>query len=559
LRELEEPLSEDNRALSRLIGQFRHELIDLRRVPVRGLFRRLERPARDAARSEGKQIRLVFFGENARIERSLEQSAYEPLLHVVRNAVSHGIETPDERRRTGKAPVGTVTLEARSSASLLVLEVRDDGRGLDYAALERRGREKGLLPAAGRVSNEELLRLIFHPGFSTRTQVSEVSGRGVGMDVVARAIERMGGHVEIDSVAGRGTNLRLSIPLRAGIEHAMLVRVAGQIFAFPLHNVDAANERLAADKGDTTSSGAAGMARSERGDGRGRPTGARGPAARVGQSRAVRVAELLGLRHSTPTADEGCVILNQGELAPADARQLADAAAEAAPSRKPRKFPVLVDSVVGPEEVVVRCLPPPLRSSKLFGGVTLSGAGEIVLLFNVPRLIALRQHHVQGTAPLETAEPMDATGAERRRVLVVDDSLSTRRALAGTLEAWGFAVEGCADGLDALDWLRNHPFDLVLTDIEMPKLGGLELLVETRRRPNTRQVPVIVMTGRGDERVHHRARELGADRFLMKPIHPDVLRQALCELSLLAESGPESPSPEPGSEMAPESIESTAG
>jgi chemotaxis protein histidine kinase CheA len=510
LREIEEPLSADNRVVSRLIGQFRHELIDLRRVPVTGLFRRLERPARDAAHSEGKQVKVVFVGEDARIERSLQEVAYEPLLHIVRNAVSHGIETPDERQRAGKPTVGTITLEARSSPSLLVLEVRDDGRGMDYEALERRGRDKGLLPKTGVVSKEDLLRLIFHPGFSTRTTVSEVSGRGVGMDVVARSIDRMGGHVDVDSVPGGGTTLRLSVPLRTGIEHAMLVRVAGQIFALPLHSVDVATG----------------------GQWGGPPRGVDDGATASG-NRLARMGELLGLRQGAGAVEEGCLILNHGELAPSDTGGLANGETAGDVRRKPRKFPLAVDSVIGPEEVVVRSLPRLLKNSKLFSGVTLSGAGEIVLLFNVPRLIALHQEVGDHRDSAPDVDEGGAPDSSRLRVLVADDSLSARRSLSQSLERWGYVVTGAADGLEALDLLRNHAYDLVLTDLEMPKLGGLEVLAETKRRHQTRHVPVVVMTGRNDDATRVRAQELGADGYLTKPVGAPALSETLADLNLL--------------------------
>ncbi|MEZ6115828.1 MAG: ATP-binding protein [Pirellulaceae bacterium] len=204
LRELYEPVAEENAALSRFIGQFRQELMELRRMPINGLFQRVQRTLREAARVENKQVRMEVRGQHLGLERSVQEQLFDPLLHIVRNAVSHGIELPKDRESVGKSPTGTLTLSASASSNLFVLEIRDDGRGLDYDALRRRGQERGLLPSNRPATHEELSRLIFHPGFSTRSSVNEISGRGVGMDVVAATLERLQGWVDVTSALGKG-------------------------------------------------------------------------------------------------------------------------------------------------------------------------------------------------------------------------------------------------------------------------------------------------------------------------------------------------------------------
>ena len=242
LRDCARPVSEGNTAVSQFIRQFRQELVELRRTPVSGLFRRLQRVVRDAAQTESKQVQLQLVGEDAGIERSLQQRLYEPLLHIVRNSVCHGIESPEERTQAGKPVVGTITLEAKSGADLFVIEIRDDGRGLDYDAIRRRGVERGLLAADQAASREELSQLIFRPGFSTRQTANQVAGRGVGMDVVASTLQRMRGWLEVDSEPKKGTRIRLSFPLPSVIQHAMVFRSAGQLFALPMQSVRTAGE-----------------------------------------------------------------------------------------------------------------------------------------------------------------------------------------------------------------------------------------------------------------------------------------------------------------------------
>lgn len=512
LREVFEPLSEDNLAVSRLIGQFRQELMELRRLPVAGLFRRLHRGARDAARKEGKQVHLELVGENVGLERSLQERLYEPLLHLVRNAVSHGIEVPTRRMAAGKPPVGTMTLRAHSDSSTLVFEVRDDGRGLDYEAVERRGRELGLLPA-GPASRDQLAKLIFYPGFSTRREVSEISGRGVGMDVVTQVVDRMRGQVDVESTPGNGTTVRLRIPLSSGIEHAMVVRVDGQLFALPMQHVHGANSTLLRKGGGPTS------------DTQAEPIAATG--AHRDQLQVIRLRALLGLQRSAAPAEEQVLIVGCKR---SSARSLERKGRVG--GRAESRFALVVDAVVGAEEVVVRALPPLLRSHRLFAGVTLSGDGEPVLLFDVPHLLDQQRGGPAHDAAAQTRD-IERDAAARRanqRVLVVDDSLSTRKSLCQLLKRAGLTAVEAADGLDALDVLRTNTFAAVLTDLEMPRLGGMELLAEIKRGRRTSHLPVIVITSRSDEETRSRAKSLGADGFVTKPVGTSAIAEILATL-----------------------------
>ena len=237
LRDLQKPIIQNNVSISRFIRNFRQELMQLRRTPMMGLFSRLQRAARDAAKTEGKQVRVQLTGENAGLEQEIQERLFESLLHVVRNSVSHGIEAESDRLKAGKDAVGTITLEASSNAQLLIIDVSDDGAGIDYPAVQKRGIEKGLLHPGQDVSEDQLGRLIFHPGFSTKQKASAVSGRGVGMDIVATTIEQLKGRIEVKSIRGQGANFRILIPLKSGIEHVMVFRSGQQLFALPMQAV----------------------------------------------------------------------------------------------------------------------------------------------------------------------------------------------------------------------------------------------------------------------------------------------------------------------------------
>lgn len=484
LREVFDPLGNDNLSVSRLIGEFRRELMDLQRVPVAGLFRRLHRGARDAARQENKQIEIQFIGDEVRLERSLQERMFEPLLHIVRNAVSHGIELPRDRQNAGKNTSGCITLTARSNGTSLIFEVRDDGRGLDYERLEQKGRERGLIQTGITPSKKQLGRLIFHPGFSTKNEVSEVSGRGVGMDVVATQVHRMRGRVEIDSEPGAGTCIRLQLPLQSAIEHAMVMRCGGQLFAVPMQFVQAARP----ENGDLSD-----------------------------RIRTARLGELMNIPVRAVAKDRQLVVLGQHARGGIDAKN---------------SVAIEVDSVVGAEEVVVRAVPPMLSGHPLLAGLTLSGHGETVLILDVPKLMKMGagaedpSEVISGN--IEAAEPV---ASRKTRVLVVDDSLSTRRTHVRMARQAGYEIEEACDGLEALNMLKTGDFDAVLTDLEMPRLGGFELVSEIKQRSRIKNIPVFVITSRGDEETHTRLLGLGANQVVVKPLTSLVFQDLAAALA----------------------------
>ncbi len=495
LRELQKPVMEDNLAISHFIRDFRQELMQLRRMPVSGLFNRLQRAARDAAKAENKRVKVEIVGDDAGLEQELQERLYEPLLHIVRNAVSHGIEPENKRLQNGKQPCGTITLESQTSPQLLVIEVRDDGHGLDYDAIRRRANEKGILVHSHTTTNEELGKLIFHPGFSTRDQASEVSGRGVGMDVVATTLDQMRGRIEIDSKSGQGTNMRLSIPLRSGIEHVMVFRSAGQLFALPMQTVTAAKSIQACDT-------------------------------RINK---FSLAAMLSLPRDKHNPENEVLILRKpnGRLNRKSVSQNEPSATE--------RIGLEVDEIVGPEEVVVRGLPSVLKRHPLFCGVTLSGAGETVLLLDSNQLTEFYQKYHSGNMGNQLATP-NVDGADAlpvaRRVLVIDDSLSARKMLIKKLNKYGFAAVEAGDGIEGLERMRHDTFELVFTDLDMPRLGGMEMLFDIQRG-NYGDAPVVVVSSRNEDEFRFQALDHGAVDYLTKPVSDKSLHRLLTDLKLI--------------------------
>lgn len=485
VRDCARPVAEGNTAVSQFIRQFRQELVALRRTPISGLFRRLQRVVRDAAQAESKDVRLHLLGEDAGIERSLQQRLYEPLLHIVRNSVCHGIESPEAREANGKPSTGTITLEAKSGPDLFVIEVRDDGGGLDYDAIRRRGIEKGLLAADQATSRQELSQLIFHPGFSTRETTNQVAGRGVGMDVVSSTLQRMRGWLEVDSEPNQGTRIRLSFPLPSVIQHAMVFRSAGQLFALPMQSVQSA--------------------------------GAHDP-----NSICVMFSDLLcGERSLDPEKCQRIV--------------LACEASAASASSGNARVTLLVDEVVGPEEVVVRPLPAMLKQHPFCSGATLSGMGQTVLFLDAHRVVESQVRHMQALPNSAIRLPRENTSEPlgRPRVLVVDDSLSARKRVVRSLQRYSVDVVEASDGKQALEILKKESFAAVFSDMEMPHVSGMELLAEVNAQDQYDPPPVVIISSRSEEEFTKPAKELGAFHYLIKPLSDEAIDQTLPDIPML--------------------------
>lgn len=497
LQEIHDPLADDNSTVSHLIGRFRQELMELRRVPVGGLFQRLQRAIRAAAKAEGKLVEVRFDGQGARADRAVQERLFEPLLHLVRNAVSHGVDTQNARIQSGKPPAGRISLAAWSDAASLCIEVRDDGRGLDNEALEARGRELGLLPRGESVPQSQLWNLIFHPGFSTKTTVSEISGRGVGMDVVNSWVKRLRGRIDVESKSGQGTTFRLQIPLRSSVEHAMVVRSGDQLYALPMHTVSGTSDsRLPMSTSSRTES----------------------------SSRVIQLSRILGCQGSQST--RGCHI------------SLLDTV-------HPRRSPggtenddvtIVVDAIVGVEEVVVRPLPSLLHRHDLFAGVTLAGRAETVLLLDIHRIMVLSRtlepdgNHTLGQTAV--SDPPKSTDNEHR-ILVVDDSVVVRRSLSKRLRVLGLEVREAANGREALNSLNSGTFAAIVTDLDMPVMGGIELMEEINRHRQLCEIPVIVLTSRDNELMPQKIRQLQPRAILNKPITDRTIQAIIDSLRLV--------------------------
>ncbi|VXB94580.1 conserved hypothetical protein [Luteimonas sp. 9C] len=467
---------------SRVSSDLQEGLMRTRMVPFDGLVPRLRRVVRQAAQDTGKQVQLRLEGTQGELDRNVLERMVSPLEHMLRNAVAHGLEAPDARRSAGKPDEGSVHIAVRREGSEVVLEVGDDGAGLDRAAIRRRAEERGLLQANADVTEFDLDALILQPGFSTATEVSRLAGRGVGMDVVASEVRQLGGTFDIRSRDGAGTTFTLRLPQTLAVTQAAFVRIGETSFAVPIASVRGVGRIARAD----AQPGAI-----YRYGGEDYPLYDLGRL--VGQPSARAEGQL----------QMPLLLIRAGELRAA----------------------VAVDEIVGNKEIVVKPVGPQITSIPGIFGATIMGDGRVVVILDIAPLV--RRHGAQAAqpdAPVQAAEPV----VERRAVplvMVVDDSVTMRKVTGRVLERHNFEVVTAKDGLDALERMDERVPDLMLLDIEMPRMDGYELATHMKADARMRDVHIMMITSRTGEKHRQRAFEIGVDRYLGKPYQePELLR-----------------------------------
>ncbi|MBZ4371685.1 response regulator [Corallococcus sp. AS-1-6] len=469
------------------LDQVSEEIQGLRMLPLSVLFEPYPRMVRDLARELGKEVELVVDGEDTRADRSVVEALREPLMHLVRNALDHGLETRVDRVASGKHPRGCLTLRAAREGSRIVLRVEDDGAGMDPALLRRVAVRRGVLdePAANALSDAAARELVFLPGFTSRDVVTDLSGRGVGLDAVRTSLQALGGDVGVESAPGWGTIFTLRVPVSLTVAPLLFVQVVDETLALSAVHVSRALKVDASEVGEVA----------------GRPTlrmeGRVLPFASL--------ASLLGLATERPAREGELVLVVKGQ------------GMEAA---------LAVDRVL--EERVQAILPLKgilARYTHLTGATSLAD-GRLAMVLSAAALAA----GVHGTAPLKLARPpVRAPAPRRRRILVVDDSPLTRELVANLLEAVGYDTLRAADGPSALEQLGQEgpPVELVVTDLEMPEMDGVELTRRLKADPARRGLPVVILTTRGGEPDRARGLAAGADGYITKG---DLVRQDLVDV-----------------------------
>ncbi|MGH8119659.1 MAG: hybrid sensor histidine kinase/response regulator, partial [Gammaproteobacteria bacterium] len=476
---------------SRLNDEMQEGVMRIRMLPVHSQFPRLQRCVRQAEKLTGRNVNLQLAGGEALVDSDTLTNLLDPVMHLLRNAVDHGIETEEERVAAGKDARGNIQLEFSRQGNNILVRCRDDGRGLDLAAIRDKAVEQELLRADQDIAEEELRQFIMLPGFSTRNRTTQVSGRGIGMDAVNAAITAMSGTMKLDSASGRGCQVEIRIPQNLISMHTLLVRVGPQIVAI-------ANRGIARiihhENGNLA----------EEGDHLTFYTGDRGYPAQSIDSLLNIVTERRAQRRQPPTA-----ILFHDEQTQAGMLAL------------------LVDKIISTADLVVKGLGQYVpKIPGVLGAATL-GNGSVTTVLDLPELLRVRD--TMGGKFGQFART-DYHHARMPTALVVDDSLSARRSLEQFMQDAGYTVRTARDGLEAFDMIKTHKPDILLSDLEMPRMNGVELINHVRADVALADIPVIMITSRAAEKHRQEALDAGVNVYLTKPFAEDELLEHIHKL-----------------------------
>jgi len=458
-----------------------------RMLPVGKVFNKFPRMIRDLTRELNKKMELEISGEETELDKSIVEEIGDPLVHINRNSCDHGIEMPDVRLAAGKPEVGTISLKAYNEGNAIVIQIDDDGKGLDAEMLKAKSLEKGVITEkeAEIMSEKEAFALIFKPGFSTAASVTSVSGRGVGMDVVKTNIEKLNGIIDIESTIGKGTSLKLKIPLTLAIIQALLVGVQEEHYAIPLASV---LETVRISKDEIFS---------------------------VENRSVLRLRnEVLSLVHIGDIFEVE-LILDSSEHAYVVVLGLGSS-----------KIGLIVDSLIGQEEIVIKSLGDYLTGVEGIAGATIRGDGGVTLIVDVAALMTMAKG-VKVPAMMEesSSATKEKTKASDYTVMIVDDSKTDRTIMRKALEPIGITLVEAADGQEALNILKqgDHTFDAMLVDIEMPRMDGYTLATEIKKYNRYKNLPLIAVTSRTGKSDRMRGVESGMVEYITKPYSADYL------------------------------------
>lgn len=481
---------------ARVATDLQDGLLHTRMVPFAQQVPRLQRVVRQTAASLGKKAELYVKGAEGELDRGVLDRMIGPLEHVLRNAVSHGIESPDRRKDLGKQPTGSISLNLIREGNDIIVSVTDDGAGLDTEAIRKQAIESGLLDAAAEVPDSVVIQFVLEHGFSTKREVTQISGRGVGLDVVIKEVKNLGGSLDIDSTRGEGTSFTIRLPLTLAISDALLVELDDEIYAVPHISIEGV---VRVSKTELLNS-------------------------YDGRSASFNYAD-----HDYRVRYLGA-LLNTGQVNLSDQRKwyplLLVRAGE-------HRIALQVDGLLGNRQIVVKSVGPQISSVRWISGGTILGDGRVALILDMTALVRMDATH---TIPSQLELPPAIHAPPQNVVMVVDDSITVRKVTGRVLERNGMKVITAKDGVDAVAQLQEQLPDVMLLDIEMPRMDGYELARHMRNTDELKSIPIIMITSRTGDKHRQLAMELGVRRYLGKPYQEAELLDNI--YSVLAEESP---------------------
>ena len=486
-----EELNQATNSLSLITTDIQLAVMKTRMQPVSKVFSKFPRIVRDLSRELGKQIELEISGEETELDKSIIEEIGDPIMHMIRNSCDHGVEDPATRAAAGKPEKGVVQLKAYNEGNYIIIEIADDGKGMDPIMLKEKCIEKNLITEkeADQMSDKEAFALVFKPGFSTAQKVTSVSGRGVGMDVVRNNIEKLNGLIEIDSEVGKGSIFRLKIPLTLAIMQSLLVGAQEEYYAIPLASV-IETVRVPLDSIYTIEGKNVLRLRDE-------------------VISLVRLADVFGVKQVFESDNQAYVVIVG----------LAES-----------KLGVIIDTLVGQEEIVIKSMGDYLQGIPGIAGATVRGDGRITLIVDVGSMMNLaKQIKMDIKAQIESEAKKAKEKPSDYNVLIVDDSKMDRTLMQKALEPLGVNVFEATNGVEALELLKSkdRDVDAMLIDIEMPKMDGYTLAGEIRKYSKYRNLPLIAVTSRTSKTDRLRGVEVGMTEYITKPYSPEYLENVV--------------------------------
>lgn len=481
LATLEQATNQDHMQLSMIAGDLQDSVRQVRMLPFETILGGFQRMMRDLSRQHNKEIIFNVIGEQVELDKRVLEAIKNPIMHLLRNAVDHGLEPPEERQKAGKDPAGYLTLVVAQKGAEIMVTVGDDGRGIDPARVKEAAVKSGRINEADAelMDDQEAMGLIFLPGLSTKDKVTTTSGRGIGMDIVRQNVEGLRGHVTVQSRTGLGTAIQLVVPVSLTTMHCMLARLGQEIYAVPVYAIERIIEIIPDD------------------------------------CRTVKGRQIIKLEDQPVTLVRLTDVLERPRSSEENSKNELNELQLALVLRAGEKMAAfLVDELLSEQELVVKNLGREMARVRNVAGVTLLGTGEVVVILNPSDLIKSAQ-----AATRRYITPVGDLTEEigpKARILVVDDSITTRTLEKNILEAAGYQVITATDGQEALELVTQFPCDLIISDVEMPRMDGFALTETIKSDENLKHLPLILVTSRDAPTDHDRGMQAGADAYIVK-------------------------------------------